>query len=107
VCCVRGHDQCFHAQGLCSAAKQIEPTPSFSHAAVAAAGTPAGADVSGGEAAAYGSSSHLYRLKPTWRLLPGHCFETLAFPVARDCGLPEDVLRASEAFYHKIMQVHS
>jgi hypothetical protein len=67
----------------------------------------AGAGVAGGGPAAGSSCPHLYQLKPTWRLLPGHCFESLAFSVARDCGLPQGVLRASEDYYSMIMQVRT
>ena len=49
-------------------------------------------------------SSYLYSLRPTWRLLPGTCFESLAFAVARDCGVPETTLAAAAADYFAILK---
>jgi hypothetical protein len=49
-------------------------------------------------------ASYLYSLRPTWRLLPGTCFESLAFAVARDCGVPEATLAAAAADYFAIIE---
>lgn len=39
------------------------------------------------------------RLRPTWRMLDGRCTESLAFEVAADCCIPEDVVGLAERFY--------
>jgi hypothetical protein len=51
-----------------------------------------------------GGEGELYSLQPTWKLIPGTCFKSLAFAVARDCGLPPSVLAAAESDYHAILQ---
>jgi hypothetical protein len=49
------------------------------------------------------SGSGFYHLRPTWRIQPGHCFESLAFTVAAQQGLPQAVLAAAEADYRAIV----
>lgn len=49
------------------------------------------------------SSSQLYALQATWKLLPGSCFDSLAFRVAKECGLPQEVLQVSQAAYDRIL----
>jgi len=39
-----------------------------------------------------GEYAYMPRLRPTWRLLPGTCFDSMAFAVARKYGLPASVL---------------
>ena len=47
-------------------------------------------------------SSGVGKLVPSWHVVPGICFESLAFQVAEDYGVPGDVVNRAKQLLRKL-----